>query len=224
MTIWKRILPGLRDTGAVCDGLMAVRDGAMNFYVVSAPGGLVCVDAGWRAERVAREFERLGLDAGDVVAVFLTHLHWDHARCLGLYPKASVFVGAREGSSLFATRRRPVRPWTTLRDGEAVTAAGRRVRVVDTPGHTPGSVSYVIEERFLFTGDTLRLRRGRAVPFMPWFSRDRKALARSMRRLAGIGGMEWLLTSHTGATRDVDAAFRPWREAGAAAPGEGASA
>ena len=205
-------LPGLLDTGPVCERLLAVRDGVVDFYVVKGPAGLVCVDAGWRRASVARGFGVLGLGVGDVKAVFLTHLHWDHARCFGLYPSAEVFVGTREFSSPFAVRESPLRPLIRVREGETLSAAGLRVRVVDTPGHTAGSVSYVVDERFLFTGDTLRLRRGEVVPFWPWLIGDGTAMAGSIRRIARLDGMEYLLTAHTGATRDVAAAFRRWRE------------
>ena len=42
----------------------------------------------------------------------------------------------------------------TLREGDALSLAGMDVRVLHTPGHTPGCVCYLIEDH-LFTGDTL---------------------------------------------------------------------
>ena len=87
--IRKWLFPGLLDTGPVAERLAVVRDGMVNFYVVEAPDGLVCVDAGWRASAVARGFAKLGLAESDVVAVFLTHMHWDHARGCRAFPRAA---------------------------------------------------------------------------------------------------------------------------------------
>ena len=41
-----------------------------------------------------------------------------------------------------------------VREGDELELAGLKVKVLHTPGHTPGSVCYLIENE-LFTGDTL---------------------------------------------------------------------
>jgi glyoxylase-like metal-dependent hydrolase (beta-lactamase superfamily II) len=73
-------------------------------------------------------------------------------------------------------------------------------------------VSYLAGERFLFSGDVIRLRQGEAFPFPFWFNRDSRALAQSVRKLAGLNGIECLMTAHNGFTTDVAHAFRHWRE------------
>ena len=44
--IRKLLCPDLLDTGPVNDRIMAVRDGVVNFYILKAPAGLVCIDTG----------------------------------------------------------------------------------------------------------------------------------------------------------------------------------
>ena len=210
--------PGLLDTGPVCDRLVAVRDGFVNLYVFRAPAGLVCIDAGWRPTRVRHGFALLGLDVRNVAAVFLTHLHWDHARGRDLFTNAQVFVSEHESPSFLGGRRKPAQPLTPVRDGQTLTAAGVDVHAIAAPGHTPGSVAYLVDRRFLFTSDTLGLRHGDAVPFGACFNRDGTALRRSIRKLAALSGIERLLTAHTGSTVDVGTAFRRWRGAGADVP------
>lgn len=208
------ILPGLLDTGTVADRIMTIRDGPVNFYIVKGPDGLVCVDAGWRRSSVRRGFKELGLDIRDVAAVFLTHLHWDHARCCDFYPNARVFVGGKSDRMNSGKGASSARPWSPVRDGQVVTAAGVGVHIIETPGHTPDSICYEVDDRYLFTGDALRLRRGQAVPFPFIFDRDRQAARRSLRKLAGIclkPGIESLWTSHTGSIGDAASAFINWR-------------
>jgi glyoxylase-like metal-dependent hydrolase (beta-lactamase superfamily II) len=205
-------LPGLLETGPVDDRIMAVQDGLVNFYVVKGPDGLVCVDAGWRPRRVKLGFEALGLEMRDVAAVFLTHGHWDHARCADLYPNAQVFAGGEEDRREPGKRPPPTRARARVHDGQVVTAAGLPLRVIASPGHTPDSLCYVMEGRFLFTGDALRLRRGKAAPFPRKFKCDLEIVKRSIRKLARIQGIERLLTAHSGTTCDVEAAFQDWRE------------
>ena len=45
-------------------------------------------------------------------------------------------------------------PTDRVREGDELTIAGLEIKVLHTPGHTPGSVCYLIENE-LFTGDTL---------------------------------------------------------------------
>lgn len=205
--ICKLLCPGLLSTGLVDDGLWAISDGFVNYYVVEAPTGLICVDAGWRAGRLLREFKSVGLDTRNVAAVFFTHLHWDHALTAGMFPGAELFIGAGEIPSAFIKRRFSNLSLTTVAEGQSVRVAGATVQGIHTPGHTCGSMSYLVEGRWLFTGDTIRLSHGRALPFLACFNRDGKALERSIRVLAQIGAAECVLTSHSGLCRDLKGAF-----------------
>ena len=49
----------------------------------------------------------------------------------------------------------PPDPTAFVSDGDIVEVAGLRLRAIETPGHTPGSVSYYADEGLLFSGDTL---------------------------------------------------------------------
>jgi glyoxylase-like metal-dependent hydrolase (beta-lactamase superfamily II) len=205
------LFPGLLGTGPVGGPILTIRDGFMNLYVLKTAHGLVCFDAGWRPATVTRGFGALGLDPRDVVAVFLTHLHWDHAWSMRLFCNAEGFVGQHEIPM-------PVPPWlktgrglTGVAEGQMLTVAGISVRVLATPGHTSGSVSYLAAERFLFSGDAIRLRNGEAFPFPFYFNRNNRVLAQSIRKLAGLKGVECLLTAHNGFTTEVAQAFHRWR-------------
>lgn len=211
---------GLRDTRAVCEPVLAIRDGYVNLHVIRGVSGLICIDAGHSPRRVIAGFERLGLWPQDVSTVLLTHLHWDHARCAGLFSKARVFVGVKEPARTGLTKAFP--PLERLRDGEILTASGLSVRVMETAGHTAGSVSYVIDGKFLFTGDALRLRKGEALPMLSIFNKDREAAVQSLQKLSRLSGIEWVFTAHSGATRDFARAFRRWNPSGAS-NGKGAA-
>ena len=177
-------------TGPVANGLWAVQDGPVNLYVLAAPEGLVCVDAGWRAARIVEGFARLRLVPGNVRAVLLTHRHWDHARGLRAFPGADVFTSASPRS---------------------LRVAGVHVDIVPCPGHTSDSTAFVVRGHHLFTGDTVWLRGGLACPGPRWLNRDGRALAASLRQLAAIDGLEAIHTAHTGSTTDVGRAFAAWK-------------
>jgi hydroxyacylglutathione hydrolase len=192
---------------------MAVRDGMVNFYILKAPTGLICIDVGWRPAIVSQGFEMLGLNIRDVAAVFVTHLHWDHARCLPLFAHAETYVGDSELPPFFLKRHMDMQNMKRVKGNQTLSAGGLNTRVIETLGHTPGSVSYLIDDRLLFTGDTLRLKRGKVLPFLPWFNQDNKVLNQSIHKLAGIKGIEWLLTAHNGVSTDPQNAFDQWVKA-----------
>jgi glyoxylase-like metal-dependent hydrolase (beta-lactamase superfamily II)/rhodanese-related sulfurtransferase len=122
-------------------------------YVVRSGGDAIVVDPSrgvvWYEEFVRRLGAR-------IVRVLDTHVHADHvsggpalaARCGAPY-----FVKAGEGFEL----RQIVEP---LVDGQELRLGGDagvtlQVRIMATPGHTPGSSSYLVGRRHLLTGDTL---------------------------------------------------------------------
>lgn len=204
-------LPNLLETGPVNSKIMALRDGLVNMYIIKTSADLVCIDTGWRSSRVRKGFNALNLNIRDVTAVFLTHLHWDHAGCAGLFPDATIFVGEHEAPALFVKRQKSSPHWANVRDNQEIMVSGLSVRIVNTPGHTAGSVSVLVDEKFLFTGDGLRLRHGKALSFLSCFNKDQNTHIRSIRRLSGINGVECLLTGHSGVSENLDLAFSRWR-------------
>ena len=122
-------------------------------YVIRCDTEAIVVDSSRNVRAYARLVARLG---ARLVGVFDTHVHADHlsggpelARLSG----ASYCVAAGTGGEL----KHAVTP---VRDGEEIRlgdAPGRTlaVRVVDTPGHTPGSTSFLVGRRHLLTGDTI---------------------------------------------------------------------
>ena len=123
-------------------------------YVILAGRQAIVVDA----SRHLDVYETFVRERGaTLVQVLDTHVHADHlsgGADLARRAGAPFFVAAGEGVEL----RRDVRP---LADGTELTlgardgAAAVTVRVIATPGHTPGSTCYLVDGRWLLSGDTL---------------------------------------------------------------------
>jgi glyoxylase-like metal-dependent hydrolase (beta-lactamase superfamily II) len=203
----KEIVPRPVETGAVCDRVWAIRCGCVNLYVVAGTAGLICLDTGWRAETVRDGFRRLGLDVRDVAALFLTHGHWDHGGCAGLFESAAIHAvdPLRVARGL---RARVV----TVNDDRTYSAAGLNVRAFLAPGHSRDSACYLVDGAFLFTGDAVALRSGEARTFLTWLPSAAAAASESLRRLARLDGIRAVFTAHHGVTTDPACAFRRWRE------------
>lgn len=84
-------------------------------------------------------------------AVALTHAHGDHTGGLKLLVDS---VGLPVWVHGLDAPRLPVRPDLLLEDGQDISVGGLRLRVLHTPGHTPGSVCF-LWDNILFSGDTL---------------------------------------------------------------------
>jgi hydroxyacylglutathione hydrolase len=107
----------------------------VNSYVVHAPGGDIVVDAGAEPEKI--------LDATrlPVSAVLVTHGHADHVNALDVVLKetqAPLYVHPDDAG------RTGIRVYEPLGDGQELEIAGERLLVLHTPGHSPGSVTFVV--------------------------------------------------------------------------------
>ena len=101
-------------------------------------------------------------------------------------------------------------PYTLLGDGDVVTVGEIKVRAIATPGHTPGAMSYLVDGRVLFTGDTLALRNGQVRTFYRLINVDTATQKASIGKLARLEGFSLLCTAHTGCTTECARAMRHW--------------
>ncbi len=143
---------------------------AANCYVVqeASSGALVIIDPGEDANYIAEHVLKL---QGEPLAIIATHGHFDHilgARELQLtfgipfyIHAADSFLVARmqETAAHFLGRHivetSPVID-KTLVDKQEITLGANTLTVIETPGHTPGSIClYTKTENVVFTGDTI---------------------------------------------------------------------
>jgi sulfur dioxygenase len=125
-----------------------------------------------------------------------THLHTDHLSALGLLRERTQCVTARgrEGSSRLGSSKNPGNsgsPMRPLQDGELIEMDGLDLEVLHTPGHTPDSYSFVLDDR-VFTGDTLLIRStGRTDQ-----GGDPRVQYESLSRLLGLPGRTLVYPAH----------------------------
>jgi glyoxylase-like metal-dependent hydrolase (beta-lactamase superfamily II) len=132
-----------------------------NTWIVRAPGAerATVVDPGPRDEGHLRRIA----EHGPIERILITHGHHDHVE--GAARLSELLGGApvRAGSPVHCLGGEPFDPHESL-DGN-----GLEIRVMETPGHTSDSVSFLVEcgnDRAMFTGDTM-LGRGTTVVAPP---------------------------------------------------------
>ncbi len=119
-----------------------------NVFVVrcTETGEAVLLDAANEHDRLLELCETLG-----VRTVLETHGHWDHIQAIPAVREAGYKVGVTaEDAEMLPS-------YDYLLEDDTVIDIGRlRIRTVHTPGHTPGSMSFHVENTpLLFSGDTL---------------------------------------------------------------------
>jgi metallo-beta-lactamase class B len=192
-------------------------------YVIDTDDGLVMVDTGLEAEydKIAQAMTLLGLDLKRLKLILLTHVHGDHtmgAERLRRVTAARVCIGRedaqplRDGApweAIFSKFDMPgvtTHPTTVdeeLVDGQVLTLGEARITAIATPGHTSGSLCYLVEHRglrLLFTGDTIMsLADGQgtySTYLPPRYRGDVGAYLASLKKLRGLTKPDLVLPGH----------------------------
>jgi glyoxylase-like metal-dependent hydrolase (beta-lactamase superfamily II) len=116
-----------------------------NVYVISSNGVALIIDGANDAERILAEVADV-----KVKAILQTHGHPDHVQALTKLKAeldVPIYAHGRDARML------PVNS-EDLGEGDTIRIGDATIRVLHTPGHTPGSLCFV-SEPFLFSGDTL---------------------------------------------------------------------
>jgi glyoxylase-like metal-dependent hydrolase (beta-lactamase superfamily II) len=154
---------------------LAHRQGVVMAYAVRHRGGIFLFDTGLglgneeldaRYHPVARRIEDVLADArisiADVTAVANCHLHADHAGQNSAFPDVPIYVQATEWDIAHTTEH-TILEWIDFPAARYVPLTGDHapfdgLRIVATPGHTPGHQSLAVE-----TADGLTVLAGQAV-------------------------------------------------------------
>lgn len=208
------------ETGRLSENIFAVKTGSVNFYIYKNGMDCIAVDSGFGKSIVKRELTVLGIDPNDVSCLFLTHSDLDHAGGLSIFPNATIWLSRDEEQMITRKTARKYgfyynskinRAYSLLKDNDEIAVGSIRIRAIETPGHTPGSISYLIDDTVLFVGDTFKLIEGKAYPQGRFFCMDKRIQGESIRKLARLSHIRFALTAHRGYTEDFNNAMEFWR-------------
>ncbi len=140
---------------------------AVRCYLVICPetGKTAIIDPGGDEDRILKKLKELGVTP---VLILATHGHADHV-CgawrlrrelkipVAMHEADDSFFRQAETAAVFSSWGfEPNEPADiTFRDGDVLEVGTIKLKVIHTPGHSPGSVCFYDGEKNLFTGDTL---------------------------------------------------------------------
>ena len=157
-------------------------------------------------DEIADGMRRLGLDANKVKYVIISHAHGDHdggARFLqDKMPAAHLVYGGPDWDAVDKSTNRPggkPKRDTVGTDGMKVSVGDASVQIVTTPGHTPGTLSFLFEVKD--NGRPLRIAYvgGTAIPFdgTAAYYDGYIASVKKMAKAAADFGATALISNHT---------------------------
>ena len=187
------------------------------------------IDAGYNYPRLKEKMGWLDLDPASIQHILITHQDTDHVGAVetdsdGLFRSATLYIGEEENRYLTREKRRRV-IWglyklpmvktenkkVLLKDGQVFTIGDIKIECFLVLGHTWGHLVYLIDDSYLFTGDTIWFGPDGGRSFINMLAEDNKLAIRSLAvledKLRGRGLNPIIVTGHTGWTDNMDFAF-----------------
>ena len=217
------------NTGFIDDRVSCIREYVANIYFYTKDGHTIMIDAGYNYDRLAEKMQWLGINSKDIKEILVTHQDTDHVGAIEegsdeLFRDATIYIGNIENEYLEGRKHRKVfwglttlpqviidNPKILIEDGQIFYIGNIKIEAFLVPGHTWGHLVYLVDDCYLFTGDTLWLGADGGYAFLNTLAEDRKLQCQSLQRLKEILVKRNLqlkiITGHTGWTDDFTFAF-----------------
>lgn len=218
------------NTGWIDERVATVREWVANVYFYTKNGKTIMIDAGYNYERLEEKMGWLDISPSSIEEILLSHLDTDHVGAVekdseGIFKSAKLYIGETESKYLTGELRRRVlfklyklpkvdieNEIELLQDGDIFYIGDIKVEAILVPGHTLGHLVYLIDDAYLFTGDTIWFGSDGGYSFLNSLAEDNALSIRSLERLEKLlqerGLSPKIISGHTGWTDDLEFAFR----------------
>ena len=217
------------NTGWIDDHVACVREWIANIFFYTKNGTTIMIDAGYNYARLKEKMGCLDIDPASIHQIFITHQDTDHVGALEndseqLFKNADVYIGEIENRYLTGEARRKVihglyklpmvktdNHRVLLKDGQVVNVGDIRVEAILVPGHTWGHLVYLVDDHYLFTGDTIWYGVDGGYSFISTLAEDNRVSVQSLEKLEknirSRKGPIAVITGHTGWADNLDFVF-----------------
>ena len=154
-------------------GIYAVKNAINTVFLINTGNGYILIDAGSNGAQLENSLRKAGINIDDVKWILLTHSDSDHTAALTLFPKAAICMSKDELPLINGTMKRfffganklpsgiGLDKITLLSDSQELLFGEVKVKCISAPGHTNGSMLYLADNRYLFTGDAFMIGGGK---------------------------------------------------------------
>jgi glyoxylase-like metal-dependent hydrolase (beta-lactamase superfamily II) len=142
-------------------------------YFIKTDSGYIMIDAGLSIKGLQASIKETMIDPNDVKWIFLTHSDYDHVGGLTLFPNAEIYMSEDELPLISVTAKRTIFGGNTmpsginigkiklLHNGQELLCNGVKIECFKAPGHTLGSMLFLVDSKYLFTGDVVKIKSGK---------------------------------------------------------------
>ena len=218
------------NTGRIDEHVACVREWIANIFFYTKNGTTVMIDAGYNYDRLKEKMTWLDINPSTIRHILITHQDTDHVGAVetdsdGLFQNATLYLSEIENKYLTGEVRRKVifglyklpmvkseNKRFLLQDGQLLDINGIKVECILCPGHTWGHMVYLIDDEYLFTGDTIWFGADGGYSFINSLAEDNELAKRSLaeleQKLKDRGLTPKVISGHTGWTDDFEFVFR----------------
>ena len=217
------------NTGHIDEHVACVREWIANIFFYTKNGTTIMIDAGYNYPRLKEKMGWVDIDPASVRHILITHQDTDHVGALEtdsdrLFRDATVYLSEIENRYLTGEARRRViyhlyrlpmvksdNRRVLLQDGQILEIEGIKVECILVPGHTWGHMVYLIDDEYLFTGDTIWFGADGGYSFISTLAESNSVAVKSLERLeANLRARKHriaVITGHNGWSDDLDFCF-----------------
>lgn len=147
MSLWNQVLNGttLKENDLTIIQVEKIGKGCLS-HIIGSNGEAVVIDPTYPPSKYVEFAQKEGLK---ITGVIDTHQHADHvsaAKDLSQMTGAKLYLSKLEEYKLESEK---------IEDGNTISFGAKQLKVIHTPGHTPGSMSFVLDDKYVFSGDIL---------------------------------------------------------------------
>jgi len=204
------LMPRPPEAGQILNtDIYVVEDFGNSLFLIKTDNGYIMIDAGLNVKKIENYFNKEKINFNDVKWIFLTHSDGDHVAGLTLFPNANIYMSKEELPLINGTIKRSFLGYISLPDGinidriiplsngQELIFNKTKVKCIAAPGHTIGSMLYLVDDKYLFTGDAFKIKNGK-INVHP-YAMDANLSGKTIEEISGIvNNSQIVITSHYG--------------------------
>ncbi len=218
------------NTGKLDERVSCIREYIANIFFYTKNETTIMIDAGYNYPRLKEKMGWLDIDPSSIHHILITHQDTDHVGAVetdsdGLFRHAKLYLSEIENRYLTGEVRRKVifglyklpmvhtdNEKVLLKDGDVFYIDDIKVECFLVPGHTWGHIDYLIDDQYLFTGDTIWFGSDGGYSFLSSLAEDNKLAVQSLaaleQKLKERNLNPIVITGHTGWSDEMEYVFR----------------
>lgn len=207
------------NTGVIDENLSCIRQKDVNMWFYKKENTIISIDSGYKNDiNLFKDLEKINIDNEKIEAVFLTHGDVDHVGGIisnnRFAPNAMVYLHNLEENMLLGREYRfgkgPIKiknpvnfvgEYELFNDRKIFNIGNIKIECFHCSGHTKGHTVYLIDDKYLFTGDSIATNHLGGFCFFNFYNMNTKENISSLEKLKlkiSKNPPEFICTSHNG--------------------------